>query len=157
VRAQFKGAAQFCCTVYDCHRNCVFVARRGTSAFEYLRCHILIAAIDNDRLEPLTGKFANRGISVTAAFYSDLQITQNAAQHADDLLVGTKNERLQTHSAPLAFVKICKGELLPAAGSTILFFVFVIQQMRYAAQLFRRRLQGLNLLAQLGLLGLLLA
>jgi hypothetical protein len=29
--------------------------------------------------------------------------------------------------------------------------------MRYAAQLFRRRLQGLNLLAQLGLLGLLLA
>jgi hypothetical protein len=135
----------------------VFVAGRGTSTFEYLRGHILITAVDNDCLESLTGKFANGGISVTAAFYSDLQITKNAAQHADDLLVRTKNERLQAHNAPFNFLKTGKRAPLPEAGGTILFVVFVIQQMSHAAQLFRSRLQSLNLLAQLGLLGLLLA
>jgi hypothetical protein len=54
-------------------------------------------------------------------------------------------------------VKSCKAEPLAAAGSTILFIVFVIQKMSYAAQLFRSGLQGLNLLAQLSLLGLLFA
>src|SRR3989442_1869182 len=101
----------------------MFVARRGTCAFKHLRRHLLIAAVNDDCLKSLTGKFADGGIGVAAAFYSDLQITKNAAQHADDLLVGTKNQRLQAHSAPLTFVRRCKGEPLPAAGSTVLFFV----------------------------------
>jgi len=39
---------------------------------------------------------------------------------------------------------------------TLLFFILRVQEVSHAAQLFRCRLQGFNLLAQLGLFGLLL-
>jgi hypothetical protein len=45
--------------------------------------------------------------------------------------------------------------LTPASGCS-LFFVVVIEQVSYTAKLFCRRLQGFDLLAQLGLLRLFL-
>ena len=72
MRPQFKRAAQLGVSVHDRHCDRMFVTRRGARTLEHQRRCVLIGTVHDDRLEPLTGQFANGGVGVAAAFHSDL-------------------------------------------------------------------------------------
>ena len=56
-----------------------------------------IPAIDDDGFESAAREFADSGVSVTAKFHSNFQITEDPSQDPCGLVVRAQNQSLQTH------------------------------------------------------------
>src|SRR5882724_11488363 len=81
----------------DRDRHCPLVAWGGAGAAQHARGRGRVCAIHNDCFKPPAGQFVNGGFGIGAKLHTDFQLTQYPPQNANNLLVGTKNQRLSTH------------------------------------------------------------
>jgi hypothetical protein len=84
-------------TVDHRDRDGAFVAGSGADTFKGLGSHIFVIAIDDDGFESAAREFADSGVSVTAKFHSNFQITEDPSQDPCGLVVRAQNQSLQTH------------------------------------------------------------
>ena len=89
-----KGTLEARLTVDDGHSDGPFISWRGVSTLQDLGGYFLGCAVDYDCFKALTGELLDCAIEVSAVFNPDLQISQHAAQYADDGVIRAQQQRL---------------------------------------------------------------
>jgi hypothetical protein len=82
------------------HGHSPLIARRHPSTTKH-GCGTRTGTIDNDGLETLSGELTQSDFRVRAVLNSDVEIPEGSAKDPYDLIVRTKQQRLQIHDAVL--------------------------------------------------------
>src|SRR5215831_6418628 len=97
VGSQFKRATQRSRAFEYSNRNRASIAGSGAGTAKNPPSCMLAGAVHDNGFESLPGQLADRSLGISAVLDMNLQIAQHAAQHAQDLFVRAKYQRLQTH------------------------------------------------------------
>src|SRR6185295_1049955 len=92
--AEVSGVSQRGLGADNGHSHGPLIARSGAGAAQYARGGSRVCTVHDDCFKPSAGQFVNGGFGIGTKLHTDFQLTQYPPQDANDLLVGTKTQRL---------------------------------------------------------------
>src|SRR5215469_14038141 len=92
-----EGGTEPGMAVHNGNRDGALVAGCVPGALQYGGRGIQVVTVDDDGFEAGAGKLADGAVGLGAVLNANVQVAQDATQEADDLLIRTQNQRLQTH------------------------------------------------------------